>query len=38
MKIRLTAAALCLLALPALALAQDKPKEPMAPAMGGLVS
>lgn len=32
MKIRLTAAALCLLALPALA--QDKPKEPAAPAMG----
>lgn len=31
MKIRLTAAALCLLALPALA--QDKPKEPAAPAM-----
>lgn len=32
MKIRLTAAALCLLALPALA--QDQPKEPAAPAMG----
>ena len=32
MKIRLTAAALCLLALPVLA--QDKPKEPAAPAMG----
>lgn len=31
MKIQLTAAALCLLALPALA--QDKPKEPAAPAM-----
>jgi len=31
MKIRLTAAALCLLALPVLA--QDKPKEPAAPAM-----
>ena len=31
MKIRLTAAALCLLALPVLA--QDKPKEPMAPEM-----
>ncbi len=31
MKIRLTAAALCLLALPALA--QDKPKEPAAPGM-----
>ena len=32
MKIRLTAAALCLLALPVFA--QDKPKEPAAPAMG----
>ena len=32
MKIRLTAAALCLLALPALA--QDKPKEPAAPDAG----
>ena len=31
MKIQLTAAALCLLALPVFA--QDKPKEPMAPAM-----